>query len=61
MSNDPLNFSAIKNYKNQINESINKTNNNDAILSYSGYIGKLKVVVVSLDFSFIGKYGFGCW
>ena len=54
ISNDPLNFSAIKNYKKQINEAINKTNNNDAILSYSGYINKLKVVVVALDFAFIG-------
>ena len=54
ISNDPLNFSAIKNYKKQINDAINKTNNNDAILSYSGYINKLKVVVVALDFAFIG-------
>ena len=54
ISNDPLSFTAIKNYKKQINDAINKTNNNDAILSYSGYIDKLKVVVVALDFAFIG-------
>ena len=54
VSNDPLNFSAIKNYTDQIKTAQKKTNNNDAILSYSGFINNLEIVVVALDFGFIG-------
>ena len=53
-SNDPLNFSAIKNYTQQLEDAQNKTGINDAIIALSGKIENHNIVLVSLDFSFIG-------
>jgi len=54
ISNDPLNFSAIKEYKKQLEDAKNKTGINDAIISLSGQIEDQNLVLVALDFSFIG-------
>ena len=53
-SNDPLKFSAIKNYNQQLEDAQNKTGINDAIIALSGKIENHSIVLVSLDFSFIG-------
>ena len=53
-SNDPLNFSAIKNYNKQLEDAKNKTGINDAIIALSGKIENQNLVLVALDFSFIG-------
>jgi len=54
ISNDPLKFSAIKEYKKQLEDAKNKTGINDAIISLSGQIEDQNLVLVALDFSFIG-------
>ena len=54
IANDPLNFSAIKNYKQQLEDAKNKTGINDAIIALSGKIEDENLVLVVLDFSFIG-------
>ena len=53
-SNNPLKFSAIKNYDQQLEDAQNKTGINDAIVSIIGTIDNQKLVLVVLDFSFIG-------
>ena len=54
ISNDPLNFTAIKNYNQQLEDAKNKTGINDAIISLSGKIENQNLVLVVLDFNFIG-------
>ena len=54
ISNDPLNFTAIKNYNQQLENAKNKTGINDAIIALSGKIENPKLVLVVLDFNFIG-------
>ena len=51
---DPLNFNAIKPYKEQIDKSINKTNKSDAISIFRGKIISEDVLLCVMDFSFIG-------
>ena len=53
-SNDPLEFSAKKNYKDQIVEAQTKTGNNEAIVTVKGKIENLNVVICIMNFSFIG-------
>tara|TARA_B100000953_G_C18024286_1_gene421360 strand:- start:634 stop:1476 length:843 start_codon:yes stop_codon:yes gene_type:complete len=54
ISNDPLNFTAIKNYNQQLEDAKNKTGINDAIIALSGKIENQNLVLVVLDFNFIG-------
>ena len=51
---DPLNFKASKSYKDQIEESINKTNSMDAVRVLDGVINSKRVILCVMDFSFIG-------
>ena len=53
-STDPLNFSAFKKYSSQLEEAQNKTGINDAVIALSGKLIDNSIVVVALDFSFIG-------
>ncbi|MBN2676018.1 MAG: acetyl-CoA carboxylase carboxyl transferase subunit beta [Alphaproteobacteria bacterium] len=51
---DPLNFSAKKNYKIQLEQAREKTGESDASLCAFGLINGLKTVVFAMDFNFIG-------
>ena len=51
---DPLNFKASKSYKEQIEQSKNKTNSFDAVKIISGKIESNDVILCVMDFSFIG-------
>ena len=51
---DPLNFNAIKSYKEQIDSSINKTNKSDSISIFRGKIISEEALLCIMDFSFIG-------
>ena len=51
---DPLNFSAFKKYSSQLEEAQNKTGINDAVIALSGKLNDNNIVLVALDFSFIG-------
>ncbi len=53
-STDPLKFSAFKKYSDQLEQAQNKTGINDAVISLSGKLFENKIVLVALDFSFIG-------
>ena len=54
ISNDPLKFVAIKKYNEQLENAQIKTGINDAIISLAGKINNKDIVLVALDFSFIG-------
>ena len=51
---DPLNFKASKSYKEQIEDTIDKTNTMDAVRIIEGEINKNEVVLAVMNFSFIG-------
>ena len=51
---DPLNFNAMKSYKDQIEDSISKTKKTDAISIFKGKIISEEVILCAMDFSFIG-------
>ena len=53
-SNDPLKFSGLKEYKDQLEIAQNKTKTNDAIMAFVGKINDLPLVLATLNFSFIG-------
>jgi len=53
-SNDPLKFSGLKEYKEQLEIAQNKTETNDAIMAFVGKINNLPLVLATLNFSFIG-------
>ena len=53
-SNDPLKFSGLKEYKDQLEIAQNKTETNDAIMAFVGKINNLPLVLATLNFSFIG-------
>ena len=53
-SSDPLNFSSSKNYKEQLEKAESKTGINDAIVALQGKINNKNIVLVVLNFSFIG-------
>ena len=53
-SNDPLKFSGLKEYKEQLEIAQNKTETNDAIIAFVGKINNLPLVLATLNFSFIG-------
>ena len=53
-SNDPLKFSGLKEYKDQLEIAQNETGINDAIMAFSGKINDLPLVLATLNFSFIG-------
>ena len=53
-SSDPLNFRDHKTYKERLNDSQKKTNIKDAAYAGSALIGKLPIVMVVLDFAFMG-------
>ena len=51
---DPLNFIALKAYKDQLKENISKTNGMDAVRVIEGAIFEQNVILCIMDFSFIG-------
>tara|TARA_B100000945_G_C20373536_1_gene593356 strand:- start:306 stop:1151 length:846 start_codon:yes stop_codon:yes gene_type:complete len=51
---DPLNFKAVKKYKDQIKEAVLKTGSPDVLSTYIGEINKYKVVLGVMNFKFIG-------
>ena len=53
-STDPLEFEDTKRYKDRIKEAIKKTNLYDAIRTGTGAINDMPVVIVCMDFAFIG-------
>jgi len=53
-SNDPLEFSAFKQYKKQLEDAEAKTGFNDAVVSVVGKLDNTNVVLVALNFNFIG-------
>ena len=53
-SNDPLEFTDLKPYKNRLAEAQRKTGLNDAIINAIGQLGPHKVVLSVMEFSFIG-------
>ena len=53
-SNDPLKFSAFKEYKQQLLDAESKTGFNDAVVALKGKIDRNNIVLVVLNFSFIG-------
>ncbi len=54
VSNDPLNFRDQTAYKDRLNESRKKTGINDAATAGSALIGGRPVVIIVLDFAFMG-------
>lgn len=53
-STDPLKFSGIKEYKKQLEDAENKTGVNDAVIALEGKIDNSSLVLVVLNFGFIG-------
>ena len=51
---DPLEFSAFKKYSEQLTQAQKKTGINDAVIAISGKLIGKEIVIVSLDFDFIG-------
>ena len=51
---DPLEFSAFKKYSEQLTQAQKKTGINDAVIAVSGKLIGKEIVIVSLDFDFIG-------
>ena len=53
-STDPLKFSGFKDYKKQLKDAENKTGVNDAVIALEGKIDNSSIVLVVLNFGFIG-------
>jgi len=53
-SKDLLNFKGHKEYKTQLNQAIEKTNDNDAIKIFTGNINSQKCIAGIMNFSFVG-------
>lgn len=53
-STDPLKFSGVKDYKKQLKDAENKTGVNDAVIALEGKIDNSSIVLVVLNFGFIG-------
>ena len=53
-STDPLKFSGSKDYKKQLKDAENKTGVNDAVIALEGKIDNSSIVLVVLNFGFIG-------
>ncbi|HDL19089.1 MAG TPA: acetyl-CoA carboxylase carboxyltransferase subunit beta [Bacteroidetes bacterium] len=51
---DPLKFKGVKKYSDQIKSAVKKTGLNEAVVTGSGKIERLPVVVAIMDFAFIG-------
>ncbi len=51
---DPLNFKDTLPYKERLKESVQKTEMNEAAITGSASIGGLPVIIIALDFSFMG-------
>lgn len=54
VSKDPLNFKDQITYKNRLTEYQKKTNNKDAVITGTALVGNYKVMLVVLDFEFMG-------
>ncbi|NOZ69582.1 MAG: acetyl-CoA carboxylase carboxyltransferase subunit beta [Deferribacteres bacterium] len=54
VSNDPLNFRDQTAYKDRLSESRKKTGINDAATAGSALIGERPVIIIVLDFAFMG-------
>jgi len=51
---DPLGFVDALPYKKRLEESREKTSTGDAVLSALGFMGKMRVIVCAMEFSFMG-------
>jgi len=51
---DPLKFKDSKSYTTRLKENKEKTSLNDAVLNAIGTMGKIKVIISALEFSFMG-------
>ncbi len=54
VSRDPLNFKDQITYKNRLTEYQKKTDNKDAVITGTALVGNYKVMLVVLDFEFMG-------
>jgi len=53
-SADPLGFEDTKTYSNRLREGKNKTNSRDAVVSVSGNLEGIPVIVAAMEYGFIG-------
>ncbi|TCK71538.1 acetyl-CoA carboxylase, carboxyltransferase subunit beta [Acidipila rosea] len=53
-STDPLDFSDLKSYKSRLKKAQESTGLNDAIVNATGMLGKHRVVLSVMEYSFIG-------
>ena len=53
-SNDPLNFTDTKPYRERLRSTIAKTGLNDAVIVATGRLDGLEVVVAAMEYAFIG-------
>jgi acetyl-CoA carboxylase carboxyl transferase subunit beta len=53
-SKDPLNFKDQKTYKDRLKESRQKTSNHDAVSAGAARIENMDIIIVVLDFAFMG-------
>lgn len=51
---DPLSFKDSKPYKDRIKSSQKQTNENDALITFKGYLESLDVVIACFEFKFMG-------
>ena len=51
---DPLSFKDSKPYKDRIKLSQKQTNENDALITFKGYLESLDVVIACFEFKFMG-------
>ena len=51
---DPLSFEADVSYKKQLEDNIKKTDDNEAVKVISGYVKDIKILLVTMNFLFIG-------
>src|SRR5262245_49744159 len=53
-STDPLKFKGMKVYRDQLDASIKATGLNDAIISATGDLDEMPVVIAAMEYAFIG-------
>jgi acetyl-CoA carboxylase carboxyl transferase subunit beta len=54
VSNDPLQFSDTKPYRDRLRKAMDATGMNDAVIVATGHLDHLPVVIAAMEYSFIG-------
>ncbi|MEQ1759856.1 MAG: acetyl-CoA carboxylase, carboxyltransferase subunit beta [Vicinamibacterales bacterium] len=54
VSNDPLQFTDTKPYRDRLRKAMDATGMNDAVIVASGHLERLPVVIAAMEYSFIG-------